>query len=207
MLLAFTSALAGGLTSGALVLLLGRAPVQQLRTSVASLGTRINELDKVPAALIEKRIVPLEQAVNQLVERLAQAPTRAEVGAAFLKVGEIEEARRQQQVQHAEQERAALAQAELELVGAKMEIERQQAAMQEWADQQRVLIRREVEQELAEEMARRQQSAVLQNPLNARPAAPGVAPPAGFDEVVRRRFARPELAPIPDPFEAGIPES
>lgn len=199
-----TSAILGGLTSAGLVSVLSRGPQLQLqkelRSTARALTSRLDELDSVPQVLVEKRIVPLEDAVNKLVERLELYPKREEVAEAFKRAAELDMARRAQE----RQEREQLVQA---AAGAEMELERQSAAWRQWATEQRALIRQEVEQELAEEMVRRQQASVSMNPLNARPAAQGIEPPPGYEQVARRRFARPELAAIPDPFEGGVPES
>jgi hypothetical protein len=79
--------------------------------------------------------------------------------------------------------------------------QQRQLALQQWAEEQRMLIRRDVEQEFAERMAMRQSAAVAENPLNARPAGvAGVGLPPNVQAVVRQRFARPEMN-IQDPFD------
>ena len=214
-----------GLASAGLVSFLSLRPAKKLsrqleavgkelvivRNSAHTLGQRIDTLDKVPGQLIEKRIVPMEEAINALTSKLEQVPSRSEVAEAFKRAAEIDAARRAEEarVSQAAQLEAFKNYAEAAQNEARLEsqLEDQQRAMQHWAAEQRVLIRREVEQELAAEMERRQQESIARNPLNARPASAGlVAQPAGYEEVARRRFARPGLAPIPEPWEQEISE-
>lgn len=181
------------------------------------LGKHVTTLEVMEHG-IDERLDALEKAIERLdlfdesiasiTSRFESVPTRQEVGDAFRVAAELE----QQQRERTAQEKAQAAEAEARFQAeqrALAEQEAQQAALvEEWAHQQRLLIRQEVEADLAAQLERRAQQAVAANPLNARPAAmPAIEPPAGFEQVNRNRFARPLLGDsnttFPDPFLEG----
>lgn len=171
--------------------------------AIAFLTTRVDSLEESV-----KRLDLFDESVASITSRFEAVPTRKEVADAFRMAAELEEQRRQKTIQEQEQAVEAERRAELAAIEAAKEEARQAALVEEWAEQQRALIRQEVEQEIAVELDRRAGASVAANPLNARPAAmPAIEPPAGFDQVNRNRFARPLLGDVnstfPDPFLEG----